>query len=418
MADISQQLAQGIDLITPVQNQQKIQLLRQQQQIQQAQVQRQEQEAQIKNLNTSMKSLMEFGEIDAALDVFGEINKLTGVGGNIDIGKLKQSQKEGRLNFQKLTQQLTKSLHGDKTASDESKKATVDTFTSIIQREGGQQADVTPEQVVQEQPQATPQDDISQLRQQKLQVEGMVARTPQQESQKEAAINFIDGQIKDLQGQIPKDTAESSATKTINAIHLSQTGKSFDDGTQATQLAALQEQQRRSVAVSAARAEVKVGIDVREDIAALDNTNLIVDTLDKLSGSIITAKGAGEAIKQRVSLSAGALAKTNETASTYKDQREQFTGVLSRSLGGEKGVLTDRDIARITKGLPQFGDTKKIRDFKMGVIKLLIDTAIESKKRLLNNQPQNPAINRRLNELFNKLESKKSGASRLEKFVR
>lgn len=444
--DVTTPLLQGAGFVRGIQQdvlrQQQQEFVNQQvlakQQALQAQAIQKQKEAAINNLNTNMKSLLEFGEVDAALDVFGEINKLTGVGGNIDINKLKASQKAGRLNFPKLTQALTKIMSGDKNSTDESKKAGVDVFTSILQREGGVDAaleavetgEVSPvsgdrpelaqaEVQPQIQPEVTPQQTISALRQFQSQVEAQVVRTPQDKANKKAILNQVKGAIKDVEGTITKPSVESSATKTINAIHIAQTGKSFDDGTPTTQKAALEEQQRRAVEVAGERARVTGKIKRTEEankaIADLDNTSLIVETLDRLSGSIITADSAIAAAGQRVALTAGATAKTNEVAATYADQREQFTGVLSRSLGGEKGVLTDRDIARITKGLPQFGDTKRIRDFKMGTIRLLIDTAREAKLRLVDGRPQSPRIARRLDELFRRLEGGEESLTDVEK---
>ena len=433
MADITQQIAQGIDITTPLL--QGLALKRQGEQDalanQQAVAQQQQKELETKAtaLSKQQDFQLKIGDRAGAVRTQGQINGLLKM--PFDEKKMLTKLEEDSKRFISFKSQMAKVKQGGNPQEIEA-GATVGNqilqeFTFPDDPPGGVSAspEVTglAEQIradapqpaaqpvqPQAQPQITTQQNISRLRD----IREGVASLPETPESK-AFLKRIDDEVGSLEKQIPKATAGGEAsTKTINAIHLAQTGKSFSEGTQETQQNALDEQQRRAVDVSAARAETKLGIEVKKDIAALDNTNVIVDTLDRLSSSIIKATTAGGALKQRVRLSAGALTKANETAATFNDQKEQFTGVLSRSLGGEKGVLTDRDISRITKGLPGFGDTKKIRDFKMGTIKLLIDTAIESKRRLLSNQPQNPNINRRLNELFRDLESNQG----LEKHLR
>jgi hypothetical protein len=142
-----------------------------------------------------------------------------------------------------------------------------------------------------------------------------------------------------------------------------------------------------------------------EEISALDNVRVIVDTMDKTSQRLMTAGGPIEAAKQYASLKTGAFTKSNTLAATYQDQQAQFTGVLARALGGEKGVLTDIDIERVVKGQPLFRDTKGIRDLKMGTIKILLDTATDAKRRTITGKPPDPEIRKRIDKLLDVLDS-------------
>jgi len=137
-----------------------------------------------------------------------------------------------------------------------------------------------------------------------------------------------------------------------------------------------------------------------QKIADLDNAGFIVTQLDELSKQIITATDAASALIQGGTLKAGAFAKTNTAAAAYEDQLAQFTGVISRALGGERGVLTDTDIRRVVNGMPKFRDTKAIRDFKMGVIQLLFETATDAQKRAITGRAKDPKIRKELNVLL------------------
>src|SRR3972149_3742733 len=111
---------------------------------------------------------------------------------------------------------------------------------------------------------------------------------------------------------------------------------------------------------------VKVTPEQKKELADLGPVSNVVDTLTAYSDRLITAKTPGEAAKQFVVLSGGAMAKSNALAAAYNDSKEAFTGTISRTLGGERGVLTDRDIKRMAKLLPNFRDTVAIKELKNG----------------------------------------------------
>jgi len=132
----------------------------------------------------------------------------------------------------------------------------------------------------------------------------------------------------------------------------------------------------------------KIGVQVTPSdlnaLGALKNVKQIVGELDDLSRELITAENATEAnILQAPKLFAGAKTGGIAKAKIYDDTKAAYTGVLSRSLGGEKGVLTDRDIERVVRALPSFNDTKEIRDVKMNSIKTLIIVAESAKRSVI-----------------------------------
>jgi hypothetical protein len=137
----------------------------------------------------------------------------------------------------------------------------------------------------------------------------------------------------------------------------------------------------RAQAIAAGAREVTP--QMREQLAGLDQARAIISGVDSMTKPLIQAKTALGAVRQQAVLQGGALAKTNPLAAMYLDSKQSFNGVLSRAIGGERGVLTDRDIIRITSSLPGFGDTATIRDAKIGMLRILLETATEAQKRVI-----------------------------------
>lgn len=162
-------------------------------------------------------------------------------------------------------------------------------------------------------------------------------------------------------------------------------------------------------ASAGAKEEVKGKFEVRQKLADLANVEVIVDTLSGLADRLITAENGPDAILQAAQLSAGSATSTNEVAKAYDDSKQAFIGVLSRQLGGERGVLTDRDINRIVTSLPRFNDTKTVKDFKVSTIRLIIATAIDAKKRSLSGEKADPKLKAQLQKMFEQLDKGSSG---------
>lgn len=69
--------------------------------------------------------------------------------------------------------------------------------------------------------------------------------------------------------------------------------------------------------------------------------------------------------------------KGGEKASEYGDTSDFIMANISRQLGGEKGVLTDADIARIKKALPLMRDKAEVAQAKIDRIKRFIKRRVD-----------------------------------------
>lgn len=71
-------------------------------------------------------------------------------------------------------------------------------------------------------------------------------------------------------------------------------------------------------------------------------------------------------------LVAATLSGANPDLKVYGDEKNALLGKFSKSLGGEAGVLTNQDIARVVRMFPTGGDTAKIRQMKRDAFQRII----------------------------------------------
>lgn len=142
------------------------------------------------------------------------------------------------------------------------------------------------------------------------------------------------------------------------------------------------------------KAEAQSAVAAETGLADLNSVDTLVGAISSLANELITAENPLELTKQAALLKAGSLSRTNPTANAYEAQSAAFVGTLARALGGERGVLTDRDIIRVGRALPGFTDTKQIKDYKLGNLKLLVDAAKEGKKARVENRPVKSSTDR------------------------
>ena len=107
----------------------------------------------------------------------------------------------------------------------------------------------------------------------------------------------------------------------------------------------------------------------QEAVQALNPTRQQLATFQTMADRLITAKTPGEAATQGVRLYAGALTGSNPEAKAFMDSSLGFIGNLSRTLGGERGVLTDLD-RQVMKNaaIASFWDTTQSKDIKKAII--------------------------------------------------
>ena len=114
----------------------------------------------------------------------------------------------------------------------------------------------------------------------------------------------------------------------------------------------------------------------QDAISAFNSADAMLNTIQDLTNKVVKAGNAGTAWLQGISGAIGSKLKTDPNAVLFKSTIDAFTSQLSRA-AGEKGVLTDQDVARIKAALPSLNDTKDIAAAKLGTLRSLF----ESKKQ-------------------------------------
>lgn len=155
------------------------------------------------------------------------------------------------------------------------------------------------------------------------------------------------------------------------------------------------------------RAQLKGAVNVspkqRRLLTEMDESRALLNEVTGITDRLITAENAPQGVARGTKLLAqsylpGTLAKI------YGDKKPAFLGVLSRTLGAEKGVLTDRDITRISNAMPSFYETVESKNFKNRTLDLILDAATDARHRAIFGGK--PAVNRaRLDALLDQLES-------------
>jgi hypothetical protein len=143
----------------------------------------------------------------------------------------------------------------------------------------------------------------------------------------------------------------------------------------------------------------------RAVLADLQQTKQLVGALAGMSSRLITATNPVEAAAQYAQLKAGAVTGANATARVYEQTKASFLGTVSRALAGERGVLTNQDIARIEAAFPGFFDTKQAAAAKVALLNALIDTAAQARVAKMTKQPMDDAVIRtNIDAILDKLE--------------
>ena len=120
---------------------------------------------------------------------------------------------------------------------------------------------------------------------------------------------------------------------------------------------------------------------VNQANSALNLVNVLADNFAELQGLGLTAKGGGLGRLQGLLGIGAAVTQAGEggaAAAAYKDTKDAFLSKLSRA-SGEKGVLTDKDIERISKALPRFTDSPETAARKIQTVRQIIGDAVSAK---------------------------------------
>ena len=92
----------------------------------------------------------------------------------------------------------------------------------------------------------------------------------------------------------------------------------------------------------------------------------------------LTAQTGGLGRLGGVRGSVASIAQSSPEAASYEATKDAFLSNLARA-SGEKGVLTDYDIARIRKAIPTFYDTPETAKRNLDTIRQIISAAIARK---------------------------------------
>lgn len=128
--------------------------------------------------------------------------------------------------------------------------------------------------------------------------------------------------------------------------------------------------------LGAARAKAVTALSDVEAVAT-DVLN-VFDTFGKIPDDY-RGPVAGRTIGQL-----GKLAKSNPDLVAYEDTKELMLANIAKKLGGEVGVLTDRDIERIKNSLPNLSDTNESAQKKMRYVMNYIDRRVKGAQKKAN----------------------------------
>jgi len=95
---------------------------------------------------------------------------------------------------------------------------------------------------------------------------------------------------------------------------------------------------------------------LKEANATFQATDSLLSTIQSIAGKLITAEGPTGIPLQYTSTTLGSIFKTNPDAVVFDSSIKAFSSLLTRA-AGEKGTLTDQDVARIISALPTKLDT-------------------------------------------------------------
>src|SRR3990167_2281077 len=143
----------------------------------------------------------------------------------------------------------------------------------------------------------------------------------------------------------------------------------------------------------------------QEAVQALGPTRQQLATFQTMADRLITATSPTEAAAQGVRLYTGAYTGANPEAKAFMDSSLGFIGNLSRTLGGEKGVLTDLD-RQVMKNaaIASFWDTAKSRDIKKAIINDIYKSAHSSAVGSIAGTSDQTKARSELDTLFKRLD--------------
>lgn len=112
---------------------------------------------------------------------------------------------------------------------------------------------------------------------------------------------------------------------------------------------------------------------LKEANATFSSADALLSTVEQYANKIVTATSPAGIPGQYVSTKLGSLFKTNPDAVLFDSSISAFSSLLTRA-AGEKGVLTDKDVARIINGLPTRTDTVESATKKVEALRSIYES--------------------------------------------
>lgn len=126
---------------------------------------------------------------------------------------------------------------------------------------------------------------------------------------------------------------------------------------------------------------------LRDAINTLSGARGAVDQLEKLSVAVNKARNPARRIAEMGPKFVAGLTQSDENITMMKDAREGFLALIARA-AGERGVLTDQDVARARKNTPSVNDLAPIAQKKLKNLRDLFDSVeARSRKSYLSRTP-------------------------------
>jgi hypothetical protein len=211
----------------------------------------------------------------------------------------------------------------------------------------------------------------------------------------------ITRQISDLSRQrrlllgTEKAQATAPGTRTANDFVSQKTGgtyNSFEEWSKADPTAAKAGYQEFQVGLATQRAAAtkQIGADIKQvedaqnHLVVLERVKNNADEQFKNVDKMITKESSG--LLRGSALYAGAVSGKNPEAATYVSFRDAFASNMARELGGEKGVLTDVDITRWSKILPNLYDSFDTKQYKKKAFYDMMNFVTQQQKRVASGE--------------------------------
>jgi len=136
----------------------------------------------------------------------------------------------------------------------------------------------------------------------------------------------------------------------------------------------------RRVVMTELRAQGKriIPPKVREAVNEIGAARKIIDELATLSAQVNTGPAGPGRFLTGAQRKAGAVMQTDPAASLFESLAGAFAGNLARSVGAERGVLTDQDRKWAMDNLPKMSDTKEVADAKLSRVGRFLDSKAEN----------------------------------------